>query len=98
MYKRCTLPSSGSPRRRLSVNSAHEESVSTLIRGNRDHELASLVTLLRAKVLPLERLAAEVEHFGSVHTLQRIADESQLAPKFDASDVAAALATVEEWK
>lgn len=85
-------------RRRLSVNNAREVSVSTLIRGNRDHEIAALVVLLESKALPLERLAAEVEQFGSVHTLHRVARESQLAPKFDDADIAAAFATVEEWK
>lgn len=80
------------------MNSAREESVSTLVRGNRDHEIAALVVLLRSKSLPLERLAAEVEQFGSVYTLQRVARETQLAPNFGDADVVAALATVEQWR
>lgn len=80
------------------MNNAHEESVSTFIRGNHAHELASLVVLLRSKALPLERLAAVVEQFGSVYTLQRVARESQLAPKFGPEDIAEALATVKEWR
>jgi DNA processing protein len=80
------------------VTNAYEGSVSALTRANRDHELAALVVLLRAKVLPLERLTAEVEQFGAVYALQRIAREGQLAPKFDMADITAALATVDEWR
>ena len=80
------------------MNNAYEESVSALHRGNRDHELASLVVLLRSKALPLERLAAVVEQFGSVYTLQRVARESQLAPKFDPEDIENALITVQKWR
>jgi DNA processing protein len=80
------------------VNGAREEAVSTLVRGDRDHEIAALVVLLRSKSLPLERLAAEVEQFGSVYTLQRVARETQLAPRFGDTDILAALATVEQWR
>lgn len=75
----------------------HDVSVSELVRGNRAHELAALVLLLRLKLLPAERLALQVEPFGAVHTLRRIARDSQLAPPFETSDVASALATVERW-
>ena len=80
------------------MDNAYEESVSSLTRGNRDHELASLVILLRSKALPLERLAAVVEQFGSVYTLQRVARETQLAPKFGPEDITKALATVDQWR
>ena len=75
----------------------HEVPVSGLIRGNYEHELAALTVLLRSQALPLERLAAVVEQFGSVVTLQQVAHESQLAPKFDATDIAAAIRTVQGW-
>ncbi|MEO8034815.1 MAG: DNA-processing protein DprA, partial [Acidobacteriota bacterium] len=63
----------------------------------RDHELAALTVLLRSKAMPIERLAAAVENFGAVHTLQTIAHDSQLAPKFGTSDLEAAMAAVATW-
>jgi DNA processing protein len=80
------------------VIDTHEVPVSGLIRGNHEHELAALTVLLRSQALPLERLSAVVEQFGSVVTLQQVAHESQLAPKFDATDIAAAIRTVQGWK
>jgi DNA processing protein len=80
------------------VSNAPETTLSTLTRGNRDHELAALVVLIKAKALALEHLSAQVEQFGAVYTLTRIARESQLAPKFDGLDLTSALETVAHWQ
>lgn len=68
--------------------------VSALVSHQRDHELGALVLLLKSKVLPADRLVAEVEVFGAVETLQRLAKQT---PKFDTSELEEVLRQASEW-
>jgi len=72
--------------------------LSELSRSNLDHELAALVLLLRLQLLPMERVATFVEEAGSAIAV--LSDEAgrSLLPRFDSSDVAAALSAIQEWR
>jgi DNA processing protein len=67
-------------------------------RGNADHELASLVLLVRLELLPMERVATVVEEIGSAIAVLADVLGQSLLPPFATDDVAAALSTVEEWR
>src|SRR5438067_80274 len=51
--------------RRLAMSDQPEVSTPSLVRDDRDHELAALVVLISTKALPLDRLALEAEAAGS---------------------------------
>lgn len=73
--------------------------VSGLSRGNPDDELAALVVLIGLKRMPMDQVAARVEGSGSATAvLDRIAEETVLAPAFSADDIAAARALVQSWR
>jgi len=65
--------------------------------GNQDHELAALVLLLRAEIVPLDRVATLVEERGSAIGVLEEASDLSLFPGFASDDVAAAFETVTAW-
>jgi len=70
-----------------------------LERGKHDDELAALVVLLNLREVPIERLAAEPDEFGSaVAVLQRVERESILAPKFGEDEILHARMMVADWQ
>ena len=66
--------------------------------GNREDELTALVVLLKSKIFPLEKLAAEVEHFGPVETLKHAHEFRPAAENLTDEDVAAARDAVTRWQ
>ena len=72
--------------------------LSDLSRGNADHELASLVILMRLQLVPMERLSTHIGEAGSALTVLANATQQFLLPPFTADDVAAGLKTVTGWR
>ena len=81
------------------MSNAGERAVPDMLIGDRDDELAALVVLMSARAMAMERLAAEAEVFGSaVVILNRVRQESILAPKFGAAEIQRARKTVAAWR
>ncbi|MGH7498684.1 MAG: DNA-processing protein DprA [Gemmatimonadales bacterium] len=53
-------------------------SASDLLAGDRDHEVVATTALIRAKVLPVTRLAAVIEYVGSAVKLVQLQEEDRL--------------------
>ncbi len=76
--------------------------------GNRGHELASIVALIRSRVVPAHRIAAFIDHVGSAVSLVQLSEDDRLFAVPEAShevigavtpeDVAAALSDVNDWE
>src|SRR5438046_241289 len=81
------------------MSAPHESAVAALSSGNRDHELAAIVLLIRAKVIAMERLSALIEEFGSaVDVIRDVDRETAIASPFSSSNVEHALSSVALWR
>lgn len=79
------------------ANESDRSSFAPLKAGIREDELAATLAILRAEVVPLESLSAELDQAGAVDTLHRFAEDSKVAAALAKVDVPSCVQEARQW-